>query len=79
MLQFRGLGSWVLIPDAELHPHQPCCGGNPHIKERKVGTDVSSGLIFLSKNKTRLKEMPTVAKQPVVALEYEYKLINNRK
>ena len=32
--------------------HQPCCGGNPHIKWRNTGRDVSSGLIFLKqKNK----------------------------
>ena len=34
---------------------QPCCGGDPHIKRRKIGTDVSSGRIFISK-KERKKE-----------------------
>ena len=28
---------------------QPCCGSDPHIKWSKIGTDISSGLIFLSK------------------------------
>ena len=32
---------------------QPCCGGEPHIKWRKTGTDVSLVLIILSKNKKR--------------------------
>ena len=35
---------------------QPHCGGDPHIKWRKTGTDVSSGLIFLSKKKKKKKK-----------------------
>ena len=30
---------------------QPRCGSNPHIKQRKIGTNVSSGPIFLIKKK----------------------------
>ena len=30
---------------------KPCCGGIPHTKKRKIGTDVSSGPIFLTKIK----------------------------
>ena len=36
--------------------HQPCCVGNPHIKWRKIGTDVSSGLIFLKQTKKKNKD-----------------------
>ena len=32
---------------------KPCCGGNPHTKQRKTGTD-SSGLIFLKDKKRRI-------------------------
>ena len=28
---------------------KPCCGGIPHTKQRKIGTGVSSGQIFLTK------------------------------
>ena len=28
-----------------------CCGGVPHIKQRKMGLDVNSGPIFLSKKR----------------------------
>ena len=31
--------------------HQPCCGGIPHAKWRKLGMYVSSGLIFLTHTK----------------------------
>ena len=30
---------------------KPCCGGVPHRKQRKMGTDISSGTIFLSKKR----------------------------
>ena len=30
---------------------RPCCGGDPHIRWRKIGTDVSSGRIFLKPKK----------------------------
>ena len=32
---------------------KPCCGGVPHMEQRKMGTDVSSGPIFLTKNKKK--------------------------
>ena len=32
---------------------KPCCGIVPHTKQRTMGTDVSSGPIFLSKKKKR--------------------------
>ena len=34
--------------------HQPCCGGVPHTKQRRIGTDVSSGRTLLSKIKCRM-------------------------
>ena len=34
--------------------HQPCCGGDPHIKWRKIGTDVSSELIFFKQRKRKI-------------------------
>ena len=39
-------GSYMLVL-------KPCCGSVPHIKLRKVGTDVSSGPIFLTKKKLK--------------------------
>ena len=38
---------------------QPCSGGDPYIKWRKIGTDVSLGLIFLSKKQTNAEECDT--------------------
>ena len=38
---------------ANIHHCQPCCGSDPQIKWRKTGTNVSSGLIFLSKSKKK--------------------------
>ena len=35
-----------------------CCGGTPHMKWRKTGTDVSSGQIFLTKEKKIGKDHP---------------------
>ena len=35
---------------------QPRCGGDPYIKWRKIGTDVSSGLIFLSRKRKKEQE-----------------------
>ena len=36
---------------------QPCCGGsNPQTKQRKIGTDVSSGRIFLKQKKKKKKK-----------------------
>ena len=32
---------------------QPCCGGNPHIKQRKIGNRCCSGPIFLRKTKKK--------------------------
>ena len=47
-LQWLGFGSWV---QTSTTWQQPCCGDGPHTKQRKIGTDVSSGWIFLTKNK----------------------------
>ena len=33
----------------------PCCGGIPPTKQRKFGTDVSLGTIFLTKKKNKQK------------------------
>ena len=45
VLCFGGLGI------QGMDPYHSCCGGDPHIKWRKIGTNVSSGLIFLRKKK----------------------------
>ena len=37
---------------------KPCCGSNPHTKQRKIGTDVSSGPISLIKKKKRIHLTP---------------------
>ena len=63
ILYFRGQSCGIVVKFGLLHfsgpdhgfrsqtwtytTHQPRCGGNPHIKWRKFGTDVSSALIFL--------------------------------
>ena len=40
--------SQAQISGADLHAAlMPCCGGIPHTKYRKTGTDVSSATIFL--------------------------------
>ena len=46
----QGLLIW--IPGADMAPlGNPCCGSVPHIKYKKMGTDVSSGSVFLSKKR----------------------------
>ena len=42
--QVRGFGSWVQTHST----HRPCYGGIPRTKQRKIGTVVSSGRIFLT-------------------------------
>ena len=50
-LHFGSLGS---VPRYRPTTHQqPCCGNDPHTKQRKTGTDVSSRQIFLSKKRNR--------------------------
>ena len=44
---------------------QPCCGSDPHIKQREMGTDVSSGLIFLKKKKILHTEINTLDRPQV--------------
>ena len=45
-------GSLVWVPGTDLAPlTKPYCGGIPHIKQRKMGTDVSSGPFSLSKKR----------------------------
>ena len=48
-----GRGSRVQIPGADMTPlgKSHAVVGVPHIKWRKVGTDVSSGPVFLSKKR----------------------------
>ena len=50
-LRFGGPGSRVRILGADLLQSSPRCGGIPHNKLEEIGTDVSSGLIFLRQNK----------------------------
>ena len=56
MLCFCGLGQWIWILSTDLH-HSSCCGSKTHIKGRKIGTDVSSGPIFLRKKKIILVQL----------------------
>ena len=55
MLCFDGLGSWVQILGADLQ-HSSCHAVVvTHIQNRgKIGTDVSSGLIFLRQEKRKM-------------------------
>ena len=39
--------------------HQPCFGSDPHIKQRKIGTDISSELIFLKQKKDNVVPLAT--------------------
>ena len=49
--------SLVRIPGAGMALlGKQCCVGVPHIKERKMGTDVSSGPIFLKKKEKKKKK-----------------------
>ena len=48
-VQVCGFGSQVQT----YSTHQPCCGGIPHTKQRKTGTDVSSGPLFLTDTQKR--------------------------
>ena len=52
-LCFGGPSSWAQILGVDLHYLSAMLtGSDPHTKWRKTGTDVSSGLIFLSKKKS---------------------------
>ena len=46
-------GSWAQTYTPLI---KPCCGGVPHTKQRKAGTDVGSGPLFLTKTKKKKKE-----------------------
>ena len=54
VLRFGGLG---FVGSDPRHGPTPliklCCGGNLHTKERKTGTDVSSGLLFPKQKRGR--------------------------
>ena len=55
-LAHSALVAWVCKFGSQMQTYttyQPCCGGNSHIKWRKIGTDVNLGLIFLSKKTKR--------------------------
>lgn len=58
----RRFGSPVWIISGSLVSHAVC---NPHGKWRKIGIDVSSGLMFLSKKKEKEKEK----KKTVIRIE----------
>ena len=36
---------------------KPCCGSNPHTKQRKIGTDISSLTIFLKQKEEDWQQM----------------------
>ena len=63
-------GSRVQIPVQTYAPLiKPCCDGVPHTKWRKIGTDVSSGPIFLTKKKrerdsVKIKHHSTLLRSP---------------
>ena len=42
---------------------KPCFGGVPHTKWRKIGTDVSSGTVFLTKKKRKEKKVRNGARE----------------
>ena len=44
--RYSQVRSWAQIYTILI---QPCCGGIPHTKWRKIGTDVSSGTVFLNR------------------------------
>ena len=52
-LRFGSLGSWVWFPGTDLCHSSAILWYHPHTKQRKTGTDVSSGPIFLRKNKQK--------------------------
>ena len=57
MLHF---GSPSLVPGRGPTPliyQWPCCGSDPHTKWRKMGTDVSSGIIFLKQKEEDWQQM----------------------
>ena len=49
---------------------KPCCGGVPYTKERKIGTDVSSGPIFLTKKKKKKKKERKKEKELTYVTQY---------
>ena len=49
-------------PGVDLFSSSACCGGIPHIKWRKIGTGVSSGLIFLKNKKKGIGGADPLAK-----------------
>ena len=52
VLCFGSLGFEGLDPgEGTYSSRRPCYGSNPHTKQRRTGTDVSSGTIFLTKTK----------------------------
>ena len=64
------LGSQVWIPGADLAQLiKPCCGSVPHTKQRKIGTDVSSGPIFLTKKKKEKKDRRGLSEEAAVTLK----------
>ena len=48
-----------------------CCGGIPHTKCREIGTDVSSGPVFLTKNKQTNKIPPKCIQVKIKNKGYE--------
>ena len=54
VLCFRGLGSWVRIPGADLLHSCAMLWGHPTYKIEEDGTDVSSRLISLKQKKRKI-------------------------
>ena len=52
---------------------KPCCGSNPHTKQRTIGTDVSSGTIFL---KPKEEDLATnISSGPILLIKKRKKKI----
>ena len=63
-------GLQVWIPGMDWYTtHQPCCGGVPHTKYRKIGMDDSSATVFLTKKKEKEKERERALPSPLTCIQ----------
>ena len=70
MLHFCRLGSQVWIPRVTYSTHQPCNGGIPHIKYRKIGNrcQLRANLPHKSKNQpTHKRKNEKITHEPAAA------------